>query len=82
MKPKFKHTNGKLPEEKWIKINFIKFCVKNEIKFTRTFEMFTVAFGVSIMSRTQIQLWYNGFREGREDVKDDARQQPMKTLKQ
>ena len=40
------------------------------------------------MSRTQIQLWYNWFKDGREDVNDDARlvalahQLPMKTLKQ
>ena len=25
------------------------------------------------MSRTQVQLWYNRFREGREDIKSDAR---------
>ena len=24
------------------------------------------------MSRTQVQLWYNQFKEGREDVNDDA----------
>ena len=41
--------------------------------------MFTVAFGVSIMSRTQIQLWYNGFREGREDVYDNARTSRLST---
>ena len=40
--------------------------------------MLTVAFGKSAMSRTQVQLWYNRFNEGREE----ARQQPMKTLKQ
>ena len=30
------------------------------------------AFGESTMSRTQVQLWYNQFKEGREDVNDDA----------
>ena len=35
--------------------------------------MLTVAFGESTMSRTQVQLWYNRFKEGREDVNDDAR---------
>ena len=35
--------------------------------------MFTAAFGESTMSRTQIQLWYNRFKEGREDVNDDTR---------
>ena len=44
---------------------YIKFCVKNE--------MLTVAFGDSTMSRTQVQLWYNRFKEGREDVNDDGR---------
>ena len=44
--------------------------------------MLTVAFG-----RTQAQLWYNRFKEGREDINDDTilhrtEQQLMKTLKQ
>ena len=51
----------------------------------RTLEMLTVAFGESTMSRTQVQLWYNQFKEGRENVNDvlvgRARQQTMKTLK-
>ena len=38
-----------------------------------------MTFDESTMKRTQVQLWY---KEGREDVNDDARQQPMKTLKQ
>ena len=43
----------------------------------------TVAFGgESTMSRTQAQMWYNRFKEGRESVNDDAHQQQMKTLKQ
>ena len=53
--------------------NCIKFCIKTEIKCAKTFEMLTVAFGESTMSRTQVQLWYNRFKEGREDVNDDAR---------
>ena len=40
--------------------------------WTRTFEMLTVAFGESTMNRTQVQLWYNRFKKGREDVNDDA----------
>ena len=35
--------------------------------------MLTLAFGESIMSRTQVQLWYCQFKEGREDVNNDAR---------
>ena len=46
--------------------NYIKFRVKNEIKCAKTFQMLTVAFGESTMSRTQIQLWYNCFTEGRQ----------------
>ena len=42
--------------------------------------MMTVAFGKSIMSRTQVQLWYNQFKEGREDVNDDARPGRLSTL--
>ena len=49
----------------------IKFCVKNLIKCSRTFEMLTVAFGESTMNSTQVQLWHKRFKEGR-DVNDDA----------
>ena len=35
--------------------------------------MLTLVFGESMKSRTQVQLWYNRFKEGREDVKDDVR---------
>ena len=34
--------------------------------------MFTVAFGESTMSRTQVQLWHNRFKENREYANDDA----------
>ena len=54
-------------------INCIKFCVKNEIKCARTFEILTVAFGESTISRTQVQFRYKRFKEGREEVNDDAR---------
>ena len=30
-------------------------------------------FGESTVSRTQVQLWYNRFKEGQEDAKDDTR---------
>ena len=59
--------------KKWIKeTNCIKFCVNNEIKTAKAFEMLSVAFGESTKSRTQVQLRYNTFKEGREDVNDDA----------
>ena len=35
--------------------------------------MLTVAFGESTMSKTQVQLWYNLFKDGREDINNDAR---------
>ena len=35
--------------------------------------MLTVAFGESTMNKTQVQLWYNRFKDGREYVNDDAR---------
>ena len=34
--------------------------------------MLTVAFGESTISRTEVQLWYNRFKKGREDVNDAA----------
>ena len=56
--------------------NCIKFCVKNGIKCSRTFEMLTVAFG-----RTQVQLWCNQFKEKREDINDDGPGHPSTTDK-
>ena len=50
----------------------MKYCVKNEIKRKRTFEMLTVALGQSTMGRTQALLWYNRLKERREDFNDDA----------
>ena len=58
--------------EKWIKKITLNFVWKNEIKYARIFEMLTVAFGESTISRTQVQLWYNRFTESREDINDDA----------
>ena len=51
-------------------------CVKKEIKCARTFEILAAAFGESTMSRTQVQLWCNQFKEGREDVNVDAPSTP------
>ena len=70
--------------EEIVQRNCIKFCVKNEIKCARTFAMLIVGFGESTMSRTQVQLWYNRFKEGRKYVNNYARpetDEPMKTLK-
>ena len=42
--------------------------------------MLSVALGESTMSRTQVQLWYNRFKKGREDFIDDARPGRQSTL--
>ena len=53
--------------------NCIKYFVKIKWNVLRTFEMLAVAFGESAMRRTQVQSWYKRFKEGQEDVNDDAR---------
>ena len=45
---------------------------KCKIGCARIFEILTVAFGESTMSRTQVQMWYKRFKEAREDVNYDA----------
>ena len=54
-------------------MKYIKFCVKTVIKYAGTFGMPTVAFDESIISRTKVQLWYNGFNECLEDNNDKIR---------
>ena len=39
---------------------------------SRTFQMLTVALDKSAVCRTQVQLWYNRFKGGREDVNVNA----------
>ena len=39
-----------------------------------TFEMFTVMFGESTLSRKQVQLWYNQFKEMKKKMNLDNRQ--------
>ena len=56
--------------KKWIQKLCIKFCVKNKFKCARTFEMLTVALGVSTITRTQIKLWYNRSKERREALRN------------
>ena len=48
--------------------------------WTRKFEMLTVLFGESTMSRTQAQLWYKRFKQGREDVNEGDRLGLLRTL--
>ena len=42
--------------------------------------MLTVEFGESTMTRTQVQLWYNRFKEGQENVNENARPGRPSTL--
>ena len=44
--------------------------------------MLTVEYGKSTMSRTQVQLRYNRFKEDREDVNDDAYTGRLSTSKE
>ena len=50
----------------------LKYCVKNRIKFSEAFKMLKEAFDDDAMSLSRVYEWYKCFREGREDVKDDA----------
>ena len=43
-----------------------------KLNVQETFEMLTAAFSESTMSRTQVQLWYKRFKEGRENENIEA----------
>ena len=51
----------------------IKFCVKAGKSAVETIELINKAYGSPAMSRAIVYRWYARFRDGREDVKDDAR---------
>ena len=51
----------------------IKFCVKNEIKCSKVYEILTKAYDESAMSKTRVYKRYKRFQDGREDVEDDER---------
>ena len=51
----------------------IKFCVKAGKSAVETIELITKAYGSAAMSRANVYRWYARFRNGSEDVKDDAR---------
>ena len=51
----------------------IKFCVKAGKSGVETIELINKAYGSVAMSRAIVYRWYERFRDGREDVKDDAR---------
>ncbi|XP_011858770.1 PREDICTED: putative uncharacterized protein FLJ37770 [Vollenhovia emeryi] len=52
----------------------IKFCVKLNKTPLETFEMLQQAFGDDCLSRSQSNRWHKMFKEGREEVADEARQ--------
>ena len=51
----------------------IKFCVKASKSAVEMIELINKAYGSAAMSRAIVYRWYACFRDGREDVKDDAR---------
>lgn len=51
----------------------IKFCVKNEIKCSKTVEMLRVAYGEAALAKANVYKWYHFFLDGRDDVTDELR---------
>ena len=51
----------------------IKFCVKAGKSAMETIELINKAYGSTAMSCAIVYRWYARFRDGREDVKDNAR---------
>jgi len=51
----------------------IQFCVKAGKSAVETIELINKDYGSAAMSRAIVYRWYARFRDGREEVKDDAR---------
>lgn len=51
----------------------IKFCVKLHKSASETHHLLKEAYGKEVMSRARVFDWHKRFKEGREDVRDDAR---------
>lgn len=51
----------------------IKFCVKLNKSASETHHLLKEAYGSEVMSRARVFDWHKRFKEGREDVRDDAR---------
>ena len=51
----------------------IKFCVKAGKSAVETIELINKAYGSAVICRANVYRWYARFRDGREDVNDDAR---------
>jgi len=58
----------------------IKFCIKNAINGTQTFEMLQEAFGNETLSMATAFDWHRLFKEGCELVEDDYRSVQPSTL--
>ena len=59
----------------------IKFCVKAAKSAVETIELISKAYGSVVISRANVYRWYARFRDGREDVKDDARSRRPSTAR-
>jgi hypothetical protein len=51
-----------------------KFCVKLKKTATETFEMLKNAYGEECLSRTSVFEWHKRFKEERESLQDDQRE--------
>lgn len=51
----------------------IKFCVKLNKSASETHHLLKEAYGDEVMSRARVFNWHKRFKEGREDIRDDAR---------
>ncbi|XP_037696666.1 protein GVQW3 isoform X1 [Choloepus didactylus] len=51
----------------------IKFCVKLNKSASETHHLLKEAYGDEVMSRARVFDWHKRFKQGREDVRDDAR---------
>nr|XP_045001724.1 protein GVQW3 isoform X2 [Jaculus jaculus] len=51
----------------------IKFCVKRNKSASETHHLLKEAYGDEVMSRARVFDWHKRFKEGREDIRDDAR---------
>jgi len=49
----------------------VKFCVKLEKSTTETYNLLNKVYGDECLYRTQVFEWFEGFKEGREEIGDD-----------
>uniref|UniRef100_T1HI66 HTH_48 domain-containing protein n=1 Tax=Rhodnius prolixus TaxID=13249 RepID=T1HI66_RHOPR len=51
----------------------IKFCIKLQKTAKETFDLLTQAFKDDCLSYSKVKKWHKSFKEGREEVADEAR---------